>query len=61
MPLRSPYIASCFLGLRDQRPEPSELEILARQLNDIETDKFCNPSPIKNKRKLIKYVQATKA
>jgi len=55
MPISSPFTAGCFLGLNVPRPEPSELEVLARQLQDIENDKFRKPKNRDKARNTVRY------
>ncbi len=40
-----PSIAAQMLGVKKPHHEPSELEILARHAQDVETDKFKPPRP----------------
>ena len=49
----SPYIASCMLVDRSRR-EPSELEVLSRQLSSIEAEKYVRRSP--KRRSLVSRV-----
>ena len=61
MPIQSPFIGACLLGLPRRREEPSELEVLARQLEDMEKDKFRKPKNDNKKRNLIWYERSTES
>ena len=50
MPLSSPFIASCMLGFYDPAHQKPELEMLAKQLDEIEAEKFRKPKTNKNKQ-----------
>ena len=49
----SPYIASCML-VDQSRHEPSELEVLSRQLSSIEAEKYVRRNP--KRRSLLSRV-----